>query len=100
MLRRLAVFASAAAVAATASLGAPAQAGPCDSDGHIALGVIDIAGVLYIDDRNFVEGNGFWIYLESNGQSGLQRGGSSVMGPDLGGQDPCVESSNPDTIIF
>ena len=100
MLRRAVVLASAALIAVAASLVTPAQADPCTSDGHFALGLIDVAGVVYIDDRNYVDGNGFWIYLESNGQSGLQRGGSSVMGPDLGGQDPCVESTNPDTIIF
>lgn len=72
----------------------------CTSDGELALGVIDL-GVAYIDDRNFVFGHGLWIYAETNGTPGLQRGGESVMGADLGGRDSCTEGAGPyDMIIF
>jgi hypothetical protein len=77
--------------------------GDCDSKGAPALGIVRIdtpAATLYIDDRNYAEGNGMWIYLESNGEDGLQRGGSSAFAPD----DPetCIDDSDvgPDTLIF
>lgn len=62
-----------------------------------AVGVISVGGVFYIDDRNYLNGNGLWIYLESNGEGGLQRGGYSYV---RDGWDPCLETTNPDTIIF
>lgn len=74
-----------------------AVAGPCDGS------VTDVGGVLYIDYRAGIPpgstGNGVWIYLESNGQAGLQRGGQSVI---LGAADPeiCFESATPDTLIL
>ena len=70
-----------------------AIAGPCDGT------VTDIGGLIYIDDRDFVSGNGLWIYLESNGEPGLQRGGQSIL---LGANDVevCQESANPDTLII
>jgi len=43
------------------------------------------AAVLYIDDRDFLDldgdgvGGGLWVYLESNGQPGLQRGGEEAV---------------------
>jgi len=43
------------------------------------------AAVLYIDDRDFLDldalgrGGGFWIYMESNNQPGLQRGGEEAV---------------------
>lgn len=54
--------------------------GRCGSKGQKALGVIEIAGQLYIDDRAFVGGNGFWVYKESNGIKHLQRGGKDPIG--------------------
>jgi hypothetical protein len=77
--------------------------GDCDSKGAAALGIVAVetpAATIYVDDRNYAEGNGVWIYLESNGASGLQRGGSSAFVPD----DPenCVDDSDvgPDTLIL
>lgn len=77
----------------------------CSSNGEVALGVIQLGdgntGTLYVDDRNYLFGHGFWIYAESNGVTGLQRGGESALGADLGGRDSCVEGAGPyDTIIF
>lgn len=56
--------------------------GRCDSDGEPALGIVEVgtpAGIFYVDDRNFVTGNGIWMYQESNGvyddvNGHLQRG--------------------------
>lgn len=78
---------------------------PCTSDGAFSLGIIPIVDPVsgetigYVDDRNFVLGNGIWVYLEDNDQEGLQRGGESVL---LGAEDPeiCNESSDPDTLII
>lgn len=64
--------------------------------------VVDVGGVAYIDDRDYLFGNGLWIYLESNGTPGLQSGGvgplAMVLGPQ-GNTDPCSHP-NPDTLIF
>ena len=57
----------------------------------------------------FVLADGTWIYVESNGVDGLQRGGSS--GPCLPSEDLCLTSGvdpindencghGPDTIVF
>jgi hypothetical protein len=43
-----------------------------------------------------------WLYQETNGTAGLQRGGHSIFPdtPGTSGQDPCEQSSNPDQAIF
>ena len=57
----------------------------------------------YVDDRGSVTGSGTWIYKESNGIPGLQRGGTSDIVPD--DTDKCQtldENGNPyppDTVI-
>lgn len=71
----------------------------CSSNGEIALGIIDIAGIAYIDDRNFATGNGLWIYLETNDDPGLQRGGQSVILGELDA-DPCTGDGIADTLVF
>lgn len=98
-------------VLATAGMAGPARADdPCGSGdgvyrsvGHRSM-VIVVGdggdGTVYVDDRD-VTGNGVWIYQESNGQSGLQRGGSAGGdGTYLGVVDPCAESSTPDTLVL
>lgn len=89
--RSIAVLAVAAGLI---PLPAGAVGDPCGSDGLPALGVIQVGTgddpTVYIDERNFVFGNGVWVYLESNGVQGLQRGAP----------DKCVESENPDTVIL
>jgi hypothetical protein len=74
--------------------------GDCDAKGNIALGIVDIGGVAYIDDRNYLLGNGIWLYVESNGTPGLQRGGSSPIVPD--DNENCFDDSEtgPDLLIF
>lgn len=95
-----------AATGAGAECGAGSSAGdPCTSDGAFSLGIVPIVDPVtgetigYVDDRNFVLGNGIWVYLEDNDQEGLQRGGESVL---LGAEDPeiCNQSSDPDTLIL
>lgn len=78
MRRFIALAASAAAVAGTFAMTAPANAAPaeCGSEGNPALGIVPVSAggkTFYIDDRNFALGNGLWIYEESNGKGGLQR---------------------------
>lgn len=79
---------------------ASASVGECDSDGHLALGVVSIAGWFYIDDRNYVFGNGIWVYEESNGLSWLQRGGGSSWPPE--DREFCIDDPDvlPDHLIF
>lgn len=84
--------------------------GRCGSDGEKALGVIAVttpAATFYIDDRNYLLGNGFWIYQETNKVKFLQRGGKAVTGDpeiceDPAGLDPDAlpEGYKPDQCIF
>ena len=37
----------------------------------------------------------YWIYLETNGQPGVQRGGHLVLW-----HDDCVTSQTPDTLLY
>lgn len=53
------------------------------------------AGTFYVDDRG--EEGDVWIYLESNGETGLQSGGTAVSG--LYDDDGCTHD-NPDQLIF
>lgn len=82
---------SAAAVALAAAPVTPARANPA-CEGRV---IVTPDGNFYIDDRGFDQW-GLWIYHESNGQRGLQRGGMSMFGYS----DPCDESTFPDTVIY
>jgi hypothetical protein len=86
--------------AAVVPLAAGDAHGACDGKGGPGMSVTSIAGVAYIDDRNYVQGNGIWIYLESNGIAGLQRGGSSLIIPN--DNEVCYDDSanGPDQLIF
>ncbi|HEX9695255.1 MAG TPA: hypothetical protein VGB64_02960 [Actinomycetota bacterium] len=82
-MKRFAMFAASAIAAAL--LVSPASADhACDPT------VVDGAGIVYVvvDDLDNEHG-GIWIYLESNGEAGLQRG-----------DDSCTDSEYPDTIIY
>ena len=88
-----------------ASLAAPATASDsakCGSGGGTGLGIIDVGGVVYIDDRDYINGNGIWVYVETNGQPGLQRGPSNPVGlVDPSFNDACDDhSGNPDLNVF
>jgi hypothetical protein len=61
---------AAAALLAGAALAEPV--GDCDSKGQPALGIVQVTGgsagsTFYVDDRNYVTGNGIWFYQEDNG---------------------------------
>ena len=95
-------FATAVLVAAPILLAAP----PAHADGgNPGLGIVDIADAVYVDDEGYLFGNGVWIWLESNGFAGLQRGETcSPVIPDdcwscsfTYGQDCSVD---PDTLVF
>jgi hypothetical protein len=98
-------------------LTAHASTGDCDSKGTPALGEVEIgagdaSATFYVDDRNYVLGNGLWLYQESNGiftggstlapnpTGDLQRGGSSIYVPD--DNEICVDDPNvqPDQLIL
>lgn len=73
----------------------------CDSDNHSALGEIGIGtplGDYYLDDRGGPTVNGDWLYQESNGDPGLQRGGTDF----LGHTDPCRDNPlwQADTLLL
>ena len=85
--------------------------GRCDGSGH-SLGIIEIGtgeptGTFYIDDRNYLLGNGIWTYAETNGiypysswaHENLQRGGDSLGGVH---RDICTDVGDyaPDTLIY
>jgi hypothetical protein len=76
-----------------------ASHGPCAPTGLLGLGVVSL-GVAYVDDRGLSAGTGTWVYLESNGIAGLQRGSSSLVVP--GDQDPCWDDSanGPDQLVI
>ena len=94
--------------------------GRCDSDGWPAAGIIeftsaDAQATFYMDDRNYLLGNGMWIYQESNGvwtpqgagvHSGdttdhnLQRGSVSDLPPDDNEICSDIGDFDYDTLIF
>jgi hypothetical protein len=67
---------------------------PVDDNGcsGVVTPVETPAGTYYLDARL----NSFWIYHETNGQPGLQTGGTDVAGDE---SDPCAHD-NPDQLIF
>lgn len=60
-----------------------------DAGGAAYVAIDEVAGEKYLISA--------WVYAESNGEPGLQRGGSTLL---LGEQDICQNSSNPDTGIL
>lgn len=52
---------------------------------------------IYLEDRAAAPGEvNHWVYVESNGIPGLQRGGESLLGEG----DPCADNGEPDTLVF
>lgn len=95
------VLAMLAALALPLSASAEPQ-GRCDGGDNIALGIITIAtpaATFYVDDRNLPDGNGLWVYMESNGHDGLQRGGASPIVPDDSEICTDVGDWEPDTLL-
>lgn len=103
-----------AAVLASLVATAPASASCPTDDGTLpgrsasvtAVGTGDATpyGTIYVDDRQLLDfddeddGQGVWIYAESNGTAGLQRGGrplASELVPVLPRIDPIYVPLNP-----
>ncbi len=85
-----------AVAAALLMIGAPSATAACTTD----TSAMDLGGLIYItnDSGSAVPAAFDWVYLESNGISGLQRGGVAWHGNDADGiAHPC---SNPDTILY
>lgn len=59
------------------------------------IDTIEAGGVAvgYVDDRG--EDDYIWIYAETNGEAGLQSGGTAALGYD----DTCSHA-NPDTLVY
>ena len=87
---------------------APHAAASCCEGGTVCLGTVtvgsgrahDTTPTLYVDDRNYLQGNGIWLYLESNDKDGLQYGAgcSAVVPNDC---EYCYYGDTiPDTLIF
>lgn len=113
----VAAFAGDGVADGSTGVGAPVEASglpdtPVDPAGAVGEGqacgrptrlltVESSVGTTYVEDRGedglvFV-GGGTWVYLESNGIAGLQRGGVSLTGEE----EPCPdEEVAPDTLIF
>ena len=84
--------------------------GGCDSEDTPSLGIVQVGDgddAYYIDDRNYLLGNGIWVYEESNGiwvaddpAHSLQRGGASAYIPD--DSEICVDDPLviPDTLYI
>ena len=85
--------------------------GLCDSGDAPALGIIEFEApdgtIYYIDDRNYLLGNGIWLYEETNGVydedpeiGHLQRGGASDVVPDDAEVCTDVGDWGPDRLIL
>ncbi len=79
---------------------------PCTVTSADPASVITV-GDIYIEDRDgagvpgsgLIVGGGTWVYQESNGLPGLQRGGSSAIGEEDSVNDETC-GAMPDTLIF
>jgi hypothetical protein len=120
-MRKALRFAAAGIIAGALALpvGGAALAGPCggtiggDTVPELgpAPGIVDAGGVAYVDVRN-VDSDGFlysiWIYQESNGAGGLQRGGKAIepintallLATGAEDTETCNESATPDALIL
>lgn len=76
---------------------------PASAD-HACNGVVTAIGDLYIDDRSGGEPGvvDHWVYLEMNGEAGLQSGsdGSQYPASDLVSFDDPCDHANPDFHVF
>ncbi len=81
------------------TLAVTAPAGGASDFCHGEGAILDALGVAYVAvDELFFGATGVrvWVYVESNGDEGLQRGGVTL----LGAEDTCQDSSAPDTGVF
>lgn len=97
MRKVFALLAGGAAALSTIAVAPPATAA-CDGMFFDQM-VINVADQAYIDVRE-VAGPTYlysiWIYKESNGRQGLQRGGYDP----TGSPESCMQDANPDMLIF
>ena len=91
---------------AAAAMALPVAAGAGHDTCHSTP--VSVGGVIYVDDRPATGevvsgggangGHGTWLYLETNGVAGLQRGGSSILLGDID-RENCNQSANPDSLL-
>ncbi|MFA5860583.1 MAG: hypothetical protein WDA16_02705 [Candidatus Thermoplasmatota archaeon] len=79
--------------------------GACESKDPLALGLVTVSAgdiTLYVDDRDYLFGDGIWVWQESNLDEGLQRGGITyIIPPDeppVWGWD--CDYAYADTMVF
>lgn len=87
---------------ASVVVGVALLAGPIAADGYSCVNyhTPDVLGVAYVP-IDFILGEkgpySLHVYLESNGEPGVQRGGSSLL---TGDPDPCQTAwTEPDTLV-
>lgn len=71
--------------------------------GITTIGTGDRGTTFYIDDRDYLTGNGIWLYQEDNGTAGLQRGGDAQLYEQVTGDqnnEICDDGVFPDYLIF
>ena len=103
----------AAAVAAPLAGSAQATHAPCGfqiTPAGVRPTVVAVPGGFYLDIRELAADASadhlysVWVYQESNGTAGLQRGGKHAIlgdaGADAGFAEPCQQSARPDAYFF
>ncbi len=96
-LRITAVAVAVAAMAGGIMAPSPAHAAECNPSEAVHE-VPTPGGTFYVDHRG---GDEVWLYQESNGMPGLQRGGyQALVGTQLDWQDPCNDGVTPDTMLY
>ena len=86
-------------VAVAAGLLAAVGAAPAQAWHECNEGVVSVGGVAYVVLVGVTSSSylfSFFVYAESNGEPGLQRGGSDI----LGWPDWCQQSEDPDRLLF
>lgn len=98
--RRLTLIVVAAAVAAASLVTLPASASHCDGSYD------NLPGGFYLDVRHLPSEEdplfySIWIFQETNGEAGLQRGGSHISGiPGIDDDVECGPNPTGDAVVF
>lgn len=90
MLRKALLATTVLALAGVPTLALAAEHDHCDG-----WEIIETKELYFVRGTTAEHDGYFYVYLESNGEPGLQRGGTSL----LGEEDHCQASENPDTLV-
>ena len=92
-MRRTLLLGAGAALALSSLL--PGAALAADCNGTVTQIDAPDGSTFYVDDRDITTG-GIWVYQESNGEAGLQSGGTNA----IGDVDSCAGEGTADTLIL